>query len=204
MQESQTLQTLTEEDVHFNPKSPQGPLGNPRCLKGGSGIPREPKGGQSGARVSTLGRRGAPKGSKKKPKVTPRRAKLVPKTPAGDQQITKPYTHKRNTRKRPIHRQTAASIYNMLALRYYVLSSGSNQALTFVVTCVSCFGVCVVFWGFVHVFGGFVQFVFPDTCVEYGRFVYGVLGLCLVFVAVPKAINLLSPIPLPSPSPPPV
>ena len=69
-------------------------LGRPR------GPPWQPKAPQSGPRAAQR--------TQKRPKVVPRRAKWAPRTPKGDQQTTKLYTHKRNIRKLPIHRHTAA------------------------------------------------------------------------------------------------
>ena len=42
-QASQTLQILTEKDVHFDPKSSQATLGSPRCPTGAQGSQRELK-----------------------------------------------------------------------------------------------------------------------------------------------------------------
>ena len=64
----QTLQILTEKDVHFDPKSAKLPLASQGAPKGPTGIPREPNGSQNEAKESPLGAQGATKSYKGGPK----------------------------------------------------------------------------------------------------------------------------------------
>ena len=72
------------KNLFYAPRHPKQPPGQPKAPHSG------------------------PRAAQRDPKLGPRRGKEGRKTPKGEQQITKLYTHTRNIRKLPIHRHTAA------------------------------------------------------------------------------------------------